>query len=214
MFRRLSHEQAPVDGQAAEARAGHFDLWIWWRMGRRRRDGQGRGRGDAGPGASRAFYYARPSLVFFWLYRGLTSRFVLPRLGRLFLSCQNWGTHSQNWTGEWIPMLQAAVKAGVIFEAHASCGSSDPDDPAEQSKLAAFLIGAGDGSYYLCGGWGSSSVPWFPIYDLPLGAPLSDAVLGADGVWRRSFKAGTNVTMDSKTQTGRISWGGRSSPKH
>ena len=25
-------------------------------------------------------------------------------------------------------MLQAAVKAGVIFEAHASCGSSDPDD--------------------------------------------------------------------------------------
>lgn len=26
---------------------------------------------------------------------------------------QNWGTHSQNWTGEWMPMLRAAVKAGI-----------------------------------------------------------------------------------------------------
>ena len=42
---------------------------------------------------------------------------------------QNWGTHNQNWTGVWMPMLAAAVKAGVIFEAHAPCGSSDPDDP-------------------------------------------------------------------------------------
>ena len=112
----------------------------------------------------------------------------------------------------WIPMLQAAVKAGLIFEAHAACGSSDPDDPFEQSKLAAFLIGAGEGSYYLCGGWGSSSVPWYPIYDLPLGEPLSDAVLGADGVYRRSFKAGTNVTMDSRTNNGTIAWAKHSRP--
>jgi hypothetical protein len=119
---------------------------------------------------------------------------------------QNWGTHSQNWTGVWMPMLFAAVKAGVIFEAHAPCGSSDPDDPFEQSKLAAFLIAAGEGSYYLCGGWGSSSVPWYSLYDLPLGKPLSDAKLGADGVWRRSFAAGTNVTMDTKTNNGTITW--------
>eukprot|EP01048_Picozoa_sp_COSAG05_P007636 COSAG05_NODE_543_length_8789_cov_7.804603_6_plen_900_part_01 len=119
---------------------------------------------------------------------------------------QNWGTHSQNWTGVWMPMLFAAVKAGVIFEAHAPCGSSDPNDPFEQSKLAAFLIAAGEGSYYLCGGWGSSSVPWYPLYDLPLGKPLSDAKLGSDGVWRRSFAAGTNVTMDSKTNNGTIVW--------
>ena len=125
---------------------------------------------------------------------------------------QNWGTHNQNWTGVWIPMLQAAVKAGLIFEAHAACGSSDPEDPFEQSKLAAFLIGAGEGSYYLCGGWGSSSVPWYPVYDLPLGDPLSDAVLGADGVYRRSFKAGTNVTMDSRTNNGTIAWAKPSRP--
>ena len=98
--------------------------------------------------------------------------------------------------------LRVAVEAIVAASEQAIAA-------AEQSKLAAFLIGAGEGSYYLCGGWGSSSVPWFPIYDLPLGEPLSDAVLGADGVWSRSFKAGTNVTMDSKTQIGRIFWSGR-----
>ena len=119
---------------------------------------------------------------------------------------QNWGVHNQNWTGVWMPMLRAAVEAGVIFEAHAACGSSDPADPDEQSKLAAFLLAAGPGSYYLCGGWGSSSVPWFPIYDLPLGKPLSDATLDADGVWRRSFAAGTNATMDTRTNVGTVTW--------
>ena len=119
---------------------------------------------------------------------------------------QNWGVHSQDYAGMWIPMLQRAVAAGVIFEAHAACGSSDPNDPVEMTKLAAFLIAAGQGSYYLCGGWGSASVPWFPIYDLPLGAPLSNATLGADGVWRRSFASGTSVTLDTKTNNGTISW--------
>ena len=52
-------------------------------------------------------------------------------------------------------------------------------------------------------------MPWFEIYDLPLGAPLSDAKLGADGVWRRSFAAGTNVTMDTKTNNGTIAWAKR-----
>ena len=119
---------------------------------------------------------------------------------------QNWGTHSLDYAGLWIPMLQRAVAAGVIFEAHAACGSSDPADPYEQTKLAAFLIAAGNGSYYLCGGWGSSSVDWYPMYDLPLGKPLSDAKLGADGVWRRDFAAGTKVSFNTKTNNGSIQW--------
>eukprot|EP00937_MAST-01D_sp_MAST-1D-sp2_P000048 g48.t1 len=94
---------------------------------------------------------------------------------------QNWGVHSQDYAGLWIPMLQRAVAAGVLFEAHAACGSSDPLDPAEQSKLAAFLVAAGPSSYFLCGGWGSAQVDWFPVYDMPLGAPEGNATLGADG---------------------------------
>ena len=101
------------------------------------------------------------------------------------------------------------MNAGVIFEAHAACGSSDPDNLIEQTKLAAFLTAAGNGSYYLCGGWGSATVDWFPIYDLPLGDPLSEAVLGADGVYRRSFAKGTTVTFSTKTNNGTIKWASR-----
>ena len=119
---------------------------------------------------------------------------------------QNWGVHSTDYAGLWIPMLQRAMAAGVVFEAHAACGSSDPADPVEQSKLAAFLVAAGRGAYYLCGGWGSASVPWFPLYDLPLGEPLGNATLGADGVWRRSFAHGTKVTLDTKTNNGTVDW--------
>ena len=40
----------------------------------------------------------------------------------------------------------------------------------------------------------------------PLGAPLSNATLGDDGVWRRSFAHGTNVTFDTNTETGTVEW--------
>ena len=119
---------------------------------------------------------------------------------------QNWGVHSKDFAGLWIPMLQRAMSAGIVFEAHAACGSSDPRDPEEQTKLAAFLVAAGRGAYYLCGGWGSARVDWFPIYDLPLGEPLGNATLGKDGVWRRSFASGTNVTLDTNTNNGTIEW--------
>ena len=58
----------------------------------------------------------------------------------------------------------------------------------------------------MCGGWGSASVPWFPLYDLPLGKPLDNATLGADGVWRRVFASGTSVTFDTKTNNGTVAW--------
>merc|ERR1711874_646784 len=45
---------------------------------------------------------------------------------------QNWGVHSSDYAGGWIPMLQQAMEKGVIFEAHGSCGTSDPNDPYEQ----------------------------------------------------------------------------------
>eukprot|EP00662_Eupelagonemidae_sp_cell21_P026466 gene26466-37836_t len=33
---------------------------------------------------------------------------------------QNWGVHSPDYAGHWIPMLQAAMAAGKVFEAHAA----------------------------------------------------------------------------------------------
>jgi len=120
---------------------------------------------------------------------------------------QNWGIHSQDYAGMWIPMLQRAMHAGVVFEAHAACGSSDPTDANEVNKLAAFLVAAGRGAYYMCGGWRAGSVDWFPLYDLPLGEPLSNSTLGSDGIYRREFAKGTSVIFDTNTNTGNITWG-------
>lgn len=101
-------------------------------------------------------------------------------------------------------MLQRAVAQGVVFEAHAACGSGNITDPLEQTKVGAFLIAAGPHSYYMCGGWGSATVQWFPMFDLPLGNPLGDAILDHNGIYKRVFSKGTIVTFDTNTNKGVI----------
>lgn len=124
---------------------------------------------------------------------------------------QNWGGPGGNWSGYsyQLPMLFAAVRAGKVFEAHAACGSGLPSDPEEQTRVAAFLVGAGERSYYLCGGWetASGSLTWPPLFDAPLGAPLGNATLSPSGVYTRRFARGTVAEFDTKTNNGRITWG-------
>jgi len=118
---------------------------------------------------------------------------------------QNWGKGG-HWSTREIPMLQRAVAAGVLFQAHGSC----PNNMTDQRKvndLAAFLVAAGPYSYYVCGGWNSAPTEWFEVYDRPLGEPVSDAVFSDDGVYTRSFKHGVSVTFDTNTETGSIDWG-------
>lgn len=100
-------------------------------------------------------------------------------------------------------MLQRAVAEGVVFQAHAACGTGNISDPFEQTKIAAFLVAAGPYSYYMCGGWGSATVDWHPVFDLPLGAPLGNATL-KDGVYTRKFSKGTIVTFNTKTNNGTV----------
>jgi len=126
--------------------------------------------------------------------------------GTVATQVQNWGANG-DYAEKWIPMLQRAAAAGVLFEAHSQCGK-DPQDPDEQTKIAAFLIAAGRHSYYMCGGWGAGSVDWYAEYDLPLGEPLSNATLDADGIYRRNFSKGTAVMFNTKTNTGIVSWAG------
>ena len=117
---------------------------------------------------------------------------------------QNWGKNP-TWSKREIPMLLEAVKAGVMFEAHMMC----PEDPLEQhtiNNIASFLIAAGKYSYIRCGGWSGYDPTWYPIYDYPLGEPLANATLEADGVWRRYFKSGTIVTFDTNKEEGTIKW--------
>lgn len=73
----------------------------------------------------------------------------------------------------------------------------------EQTKIAAFLVAAGSHSYYMCGGWSSATVDWYPVFDLPLGPPLGNATL-EDEVYTRKFAKGTVVTFDTKTNNGTV----------
>ena len=50
----------------------------------------------------------------------------------------------------------------------------------------------------------TQQIPALPIF---LGEPLSNATLGDDGIYRRSFGSGTKVTFDTNTETGTIEWG-------
>jgi hypothetical protein len=82
------------------------------------------------------------------------------RAGVAGTQVQNWGKEGDYASRE-IPMLQRAVAAGKVFQAHAACGTGDPHDSAEQTKIAAFLVAAGNHSYYMYGGLPSlpSSTP-------------------------------------------------------
>ena len=88
-----------------------------------------------------------------------------------------------------------------------------------RAAAAAFLIGAGERSYYTCSrGWKVQEDPvaqaWHPEYDKPLGTPVGLGKKGEDGVWRRTFKGAkgeTVVEFDSHTGNGTIAWAGEAS---
>lgn len=134
------------------------------------------------------------------------------RKGIYGTSIQNWNKHTNQLATREIPSLMEAVSKGVMYEAngHAVCTpgiDGDPNNADVQTELAAFLIAAGEHSYYRCGGWGHTDAPWYPVYNKKLGAPKGNATLGKDGIWRRSFAAGTDVTFDTSTNVGTIVWG-------
>jgi hypothetical protein len=66
-----------------------------------------------------------------------------------------------------------AQTLGLPVVAHAGARTMNP----HWVELAAFLIGAGNYSYFShSGGWTYNDFPWEPEYDMPLGAPLTPAV--------------------------------------
>jgi len=134
------------------------------------------------------------------------------REGMYGTSIQNWNKHTDQLATREIPSLMKAVSEGAMYEAKGKmvCSSGidgDPNNADLQTELAAFLVAAGEYSYYRCGGWSHADAPWYPVYDKKLGAPLSNATLGDDGIWRRSFAAGTDVTFNTNTNVGTIQWG-------
>jgi hypothetical protein len=132
---------------------------------------------------------------------------------------------------QYILRLQAAAKSGFLIEAHAGNRQGGSDNYCESitNSLAAFLVGMGEQAYYHCSSgktasgaagkwstdprWPNAPDEWLderPEYNRPLGKPLSDGEKGADGVWRRYFSSGTNVSFTSLANgtagNGTIAW--------
>mmetsp|Transcript_55665 Transcript_55665/g.82812 ORF Transcript_55665/g.82812 Transcript_55665/m.82812 type:complete len:390 (+) Transcript_55665:68-1237(+) len=120
---------------------------------------------------------------------------------------------------EHIQILLEAVAHGYLVQVHVSlkveysvtCGCS-----CITNELAAFLIGMGKYSYFGYGTWISPNLAdvksrWCPdFFTRPLGKPLGSSTRYANGIWRRSFSLGTNVTFDAHTNKGTIDWSGPS----
>jgi len=108
-----------------------------------------------------------------------------------------------------INLLLTCAKNGRGVQVH---GKND------ESRMAAFLIGAGYRAYYGLGGWGTQGKNfddhWMSQFSLPLGEPLGDAIYdSADGgIWTRRFAHGVNVTFRVKAKKGTVVpwWGGPS----
>eukprot|EP00054_Salpingoeca_dolichothecata_P004472 m.30741 g.30741 ORF g.30741 m.30741 type:complete len:413 (-) comp14625_c0_seq2:23-1261(-) len=105
-----------------------------------------------------------------------------------------------------IQQLQAIAAQNISVHVHAGYGGGCAN--MNTTTLPAFLIGAGEYSYFGCSkawtfptGW----QVWYPEYDLPLGSPHGPAQLH-DGVFTRVFGQGTTVTFSTKNNTGSIVW--------
>jgi hypothetical protein len=144
-----------------------------------------------------------------------------------------------------VKKLQTIAGRGFTVQAHAGdlpksakwggSGKGNECVNGDTNSMAAFLVGAGDFSYYHCsfanayGGtiWSSASkwpaVPdswldWLPEYAMPLGKPTGPATSvpstsnitgllpGKASVWTRSFASGTTATFDGGSGQGTIRW--------
>ena len=119
-----------------------------------------------------------------------------------------------------IEELQALVAAGFIVQAHAGYTADGADNHCASvvNSLAAFLIGAGEGSYFACSrdwqidpewpapGHASDWMTWHPEYSRPLGTPTGPGQRSAAGIWTRAFALGTQVEFDAHSGIGTITW--------
>lgn len=113
-----------------------------------------------------------------------------------------------------INTLVKAVADGKMVFAHAGYQSDGRDNhcwDGVTNSLAAFLIGAGPNSYYMCSrGWTSEASPidqvWHPEYDRKLGIPLADAIKTGDTYYREFHHATgiTKVRFNTTSNVGRI----------
>jgi hypothetical protein len=120
----------------------------------------------------------------------------------------------QNCAGS-IATIANMSSRGQLTQSHAMGPFSGANgDKQREFTIAAFLIGAGNLSFFsyanwIVDCWTLSGTKWWPEYDYPLGAPTSPAntlLPGQRWTYFRSFSSGTTVTIDVATRVVDIKW--------
>eukprot|EP00483_Globobulimina_turgida_P003808 UN03816 len=111
-----------------------------------------------------------------------------------------------------IEKLMNYSKQGILVEAHAGYQQDGSDNYCKNiiNSLSAFLIGAGEYSYYGCPHQNAWYIEpdWIrdhPEYHKALGKPDGEAVL-KDNVYTRTFASGTKVSFNVNSNVGTIQW--------
>ena len=104
---------------------------------------------------------------------------------------------------------------GQLSQNHAMGPFTGPfSNTSREFTLAAFLVAAGNLSYYSYANWATDcwelpGTKWWPEYDLPLGYPTSPAnwrLPGKRWKYARNFSSGTTVYVDVATREAHINW--------
>ena len=108
-----------------------------------------------------------------------------------------------------ITQLIEGARLNIAVLAHGGYGEDCAD--MGSGSLPAFLIGAGEGSFYGCSHAWTFRTGWnefYPEFSKPLGAPHGNASYDvATSTWSRVFGAGVLVTFDVSSKKGAIDWG-------
>eukprot|EP00045_Choanoeca_perplexa_P022075 m.8265 g.8265 ORF g.8265 m.8265 type:complete len:393 (+) comp9127_c0_seq1:146-1324(+) len=108
-----------------------------------------------------------------------------------------------------IEAVRNASRRGQLTESHAMGFLNDTVQ--REYTMACFLVAHGNMSYFSYASslqpWSLPGLRWWPEYDYPLGPPLGEAVVSADGwTYQRNFTSGTTVVVDVYSHSAKIDW--------
>ena len=126
-----------------------------------------------------------------------------------------WNEASAQDCADSIATIANMSARGQLTQSHAM-GPFEGEAAAEARAftMAAFLVGAGNLSYFSYANWATdcwtlAGTRWWPEYSRPLGAPTSPPntkIPGKRWKYKRSFSSGTTVYVDLATRVVEIDW--------
>ena len=137
-----------------------------------------------------------------------------------------WGVKDRDHCAASLATIRDMAERGQLSQSHAMGPLDGAFSAAEREfTMAAFLVAAGNHSYFSYANWATQSwelagTRWWPEYDRPLGAPLlgsgDTAALAPVSpqqpfVFARNFSSGTTVWVDVEKHEAKIAWASSSS---